>query len=375
MNRVLGIIFSYSDRENLRELIATRTLASLPFAGKYRIIDFILSNYVNSGISDISIITRNNFHSLMDHLGSGKEWDLTRKRGGLRVLTPLSTPGNEDTGVYRGTIEALSRNMHSLKRAMADYVIISGSSVITNLDFETVLESHIARNADITAVYTRSRNSCNLIPIGTNLLEFDEKERICSVTTNVDDKKCQNAAWDMSIYVMKKSLLESLVADAMSYGRYDFQKDIIQRLWDTLNILGYECKNHIFEISSVSGYMSANMSLLNKEVRDKTFVQPIYTKIKDSVPSRYVKGCDVRNSIISDGCIIEGLVENSIISRGVRIGQGSEIKNSVIMQDTEIMKNVKLDHVILDKDVIVRDNRQLSGHGTYPVVIEKMSIV
>ncbi|MEG1584245.1 MAG: glucose-1-phosphate adenylyltransferase subunit GlgD, partial [Anaerovorax sp.] len=120
---------------------------------------------------------------------------------------------------------------------------------------------------------------------------------------------------------------------------------------------------------------SANMSLLNKEVRDKTFVQPIYTKIKDSVPSRYVKGCDVRNSIISDGCIIEGLVENSIISRGVRIGQGSEIKNSVIMQDTEIMKNVKLDHVILDKDVIVRDNRQLSGHGPYPVVIEKTSIV
>lgn len=375
MNRVLGIVFSYSERESLRELIATRTLASLPFGGKYRLIDFILSNYVNSEITDISIITRNNFHSLMDHLGSGKEWDLTRKRGGLRVLTPLSTPGGESTGVYRGTIEALSRNMHSIKRAMADYVIISGSSIITNLNLEMVLESHIARNADITTVYTKSMNGCNVVPAGVNILSLNENERIYEVSKNTDDTKCQNVAWDMGIYVMTKSLLESLVADAMSYGRYDFKRDIIQRLSDTLNIMGYECKNQIFEISSVSGYMKANMSLLNKDVRDRTFIEPIYTKIKDSVPSRYAKDCRVKNSIISDGCVIEGSVENCVISRGVKIGKGSEVKNCIIMQDTEIMKNVKLDHVILDKDVIVRDNRQLSGHETYPVVIEKMSIV
>lgn len=375
MNRVLGIIFSYSERENLRELISTRTLASLPFGGKYRIIDFVLSNYVNSGIYDISIITRNNFHSLVDHLGSGKEWDLTRKRGGLRVLTPLSTPGGIDTGVYRGTIEALSRNMHSLKRAMADYVIISGSSIITNLDFEPLLESHVARNADITTVYTKSMNGCNVVPAGVNVLTMDENERVYQANKNVDDAKCQEATWEMGIYVIKKSLLESLIADAMSYGRYDFKRDIIQRLADTLVILGYECKSQIFEISSVSGYMKANMSLLKPEVRNRTFVQPIYTKIKDSVPTRYERGCDVKNSIISDGCIIEGTVENSIISRGVKIGKNAEVKNCIIMQDTEIMKNVKMDHVILDKEVIVRENRQLSGHETYPVVIEKMSIV
>ncbi len=375
MNKVLGIIFSYSERENLRELISTRTLASLPFAGKYRIIDFVLSNFVNSGIYDISIITRNNFHSLVDHLGSGREWDLNRKRGGLRVLTPLSTPGGTETGVYRGTIEALSRNMHSIKKSLADYVILSGSSVIYNMDLEELVNSHIQRNADITTVYTRSLNGCNVIPAGVNILKMDGEERVYEINQNTDDVSYQQEPWDISLFVMRKSLLESLVADSMSYGRYDFEKDIIQRLASNLNIRGYEYKGNIFEISSVSGYMQANLSLLKDQVRRRAYTKPIYTKVKDSVPAKYLDGCSVKNSIVADGCIIEGSIENCIISRGVKVGKGCIIKNSIIMQDTEIMRNVNLNHVILDKDVIVRENRQLAGHETYPVVIEKLSIV
>jgi len=151
----LGIVFSYSEHENLRELTKIRTLASVPFGGKYRIIDFILSNYVNSGIYDVSIITRNNFHSLADHLGAGKEWDLTRKIGGLRILSPFSTPGTSNSsGNYLGTIDALHKSMHSIKRSRADYVILTGSNFIFSINYDEVLKSHIERNADIIAVYT-----------------------------------------------------------------------------------------------------------------------------------------------------------------------------------------------------------------------------
>lgn len=371
----LGIVFSYSDRENLRELTKIRTLASIPFAGKYRIIDFILSNFVNSGIYDISIITRNNYHSLVDHLGAGKEWDLTRKLGGLRILSPFSTPGaTENSGNYLGTIDALFKSMHSIKRSRAEYVILTGSNMICSIDYDDILKSHVERNADITALYTKWHDE-EPAPGGVAMLRMNEFERIYELTYGNEDNAGQNLPVSMGVFVMRKSLLESLVADAISFGRYDFYRDIIQRLCGNLNILGYENKKICLEISSVSGYMKENMRLLDTEIRKQIFDKPVYTKIKDSVPAQYGLGSEVSNSIISDGCTIEGTVINSILSRGVIVGKGAVVKNSIIMQNTEIMRNVTLNNVILDKDVIVRENRQLVGHETYPVVIEKKSII
>lgn len=375
MYDALGIIFSYSDHENLRELTKIRTLASVPFAGKYRIIDFILSNFVNSGIHDISIITRNNYHSLADHLGAGKEWDLTRKIGGLRVLSPFSNPGSIDhSGNYLGTIDALYQSMHSIRRSMADHVIISGSNIICTIDYNDVLKSHIDRNADITAVYTKPRDGA-VLPSGTPMIRMDESGRVYELSYSKEDNTDQDIPFSMGIFVLRKSLLESLVADSISYGRYDFYHDIIQRLCGNLNILGYEHKKIYFEISSVSGFMKENMRILDSEVRKQIFEKPVYTKVKDSVPAQYCTGSQVSNSIISDGCRIEGTVINSILSRGVIIGKGAVVSNSIIMQNTEVMRNVTLNNVILDKDVIVRENRQLVGHETYPVVIEKKSII
>lgn len=374
---VLGIIFSYAQRENLRELTKIRTLASLPIGGKYRIIDMLLSNYVNSGVTDVSIITQNNYHSLIDHLGSGKEWDLTRKRGGLRVLTPFASSNYSDRagGIYNGNIEALANNMHSLRRSMEEYVILSGSSILYGMNFEGLLDAHISSGADITALYTRPSDTCRNIPLGMPIFQMNDQGRIYDMNINQEEGSQENLPWGMFVYVIRKSLLESLVADAMSYQKYDFNLDIIKRLAPTLYIKGYEYNDYVLEISSVTGYMQTNMNLLHKNIYDRVFSQPIYTKVKDSVPVFYGNACFVKNSLISDGCRIEGVVENSILSRGVRIGKGSVVKNSIIMQNTEIMQNVSLDHVILDKDVIVRENRQLAGHMTYPVVIEKMSIV
>ena len=372
---VLGIVFAYSDRENLRELTKIRTLASVPFGGKYRIIDFILSNFVNSGIHEVSIIARNNYNSLIDHVGAGKEWDLTRKIGGLRILSPFSTPGATDnSGNYLGTIDALYKCMHSIKRSMAEYVIICGSSNIYTVNFEEIMKNHIERNADITAVYAKPREG-EAIPQGIPLFRMDERERIYEVSYDGEDNAVQNLPMSLDVFIMRKSLLESLTADAIAYGRYDFYHDIIQRLCGNLNILGYEHKKIYFEISSVSGYMKENMKLLSEDARKQIFQEPVYTKVKDSVPVQYCSGSKVSNSIISDGCMIEGTVINSILSRGVIIGKGAVVQNSIVMQNTEIMRNVTLNNVILDKDVIVRENRQLVGHETYPVVIEKKSII
>lgn len=372
---ILGIIFPYSDRENLRELTRQRTLASLPMAGRYRMIDFVVSNFVNDGIYDVSVIARDNYHSLMDHLGAGKEWDLVRKRGGLRILTPFAKSDTEKMVQYRGTIEAIANNMHSIRRSMADYVILSGSSILYSIDFNDLVETHINSNADITAVYTKDLNGHPTVPMGVTIFSFNEQNRLFDMAINMDDIRLQDVAWSMEVFVIKKSLLEALVADAMSYGKYDFFEDILHRLANTLKIQGYEYKGHLLEVSSVAGYMKANMNFLSPDFREKAFHRPIYTKSKDSVPTRYYEGCLVRNSIVSDGCRIEGTIENSIISRGVRIGKGAVVKNSIIMQNTEIMKDVALDHVILDKDVIVRENRKLSGHVTYPVVVAKASII
>ncbi len=372
---ILGIIFSYSDRENLRELTKRRTLASLPMAGKYRMIDFVVSNFVSDNIYDVSVIARNNYHSLMDHLGAGKEWDLMRKRGGLRILTPFARSENEKLGLYRGTIEALASNMHSIKRSIAEYVILSGSSILYSMDFNHLVNTHIETNADITAVYTKELNGYPTVPMGVAILRFNGENRLYDIIINMDDMIQEGVTWSTEVFVIRKSLLESLVADAMAYGRYDFFEDILKRLANNLTIRGYEYKGHLLEVSSVAGYMQANMNFLNRGFREKAFRRPIYTKTKDSVPTRYYSGCEVHNSIISDGCRIKGKIENSIISREVRIQEGAVIRNSIVMQNTEILEGVMLDHVILDKDVIVRENRKLAGHVTYPVVVEKASIV
>lgn len=372
---IMGIIFAYSDRENLRELTSRRTLGSLPLCGKYCVIDFALSNFVNNDIFDVAVITRRNYHSLIDHLGQGKEWDLMRKRGGLKILTPYGDGAGERNGLYRGKIEALENNLISFRRAMADYVIMTGTSILYSLDYNKLVKSHIDRGADITVLYSRQINGSKTVPMGVPILYMDENERVFDLAINVDDVSEQDVAWSLDCFVIKKSLLETLVADAVAYKRYDFDEDIIHRLAPKLRILGYEYKDRLVEISSAPGYMNANKNFLEPEFRATFFHWPIYTKVKDSVPARYLPGSQVTNSIISDECFIQGTVENSVLSRGVRIGKNSVIKGCIIMQNTVIQNDVYLENIIVDKDVIVRDHRQITGHETYPVVIEKGSIV
>jgi len=374
MESVLGIVFAYSERAAMRELTKIRTLASLPIAGKYRVIDFILSGFVNSNIYDISLITTNNYNSLVDHVGAGRDWDLTRKIGGLRVLSPFSGE-NSTNGVYKGTLDALYRNLNSIKLSHAQHVVLSGSSIVCNIDYQEVLEKHIKSDADITAIYTKSMNGGKTVPRGVAVIKMNKTGRIEDLTINEDDAKIQDVNWLLDIFVIKKSLLETLVADAVSVGLTDFHLDIVKRLAGTLKIQGLESEKQFFEISTVRGYMQANMNFLKKAYREKAFEKPVFTKVKDSFPTLYKDGCYVRNSLIADGCKIEGHVENSIISRGVRVEHSAVVKNSIIMQNTDIQSGARVEYVISDKDVIVREGREVIGHEKYPLLLAKKSIV
>jgi len=369
----LGIIFTYSEFANLREISDERTMASVSFGGRYRLVDFAMSNFVNSGIFNISLITKDSYNSLIDHIGIGTEWDLDRKRGGITMLTPFGSAGS--SGIYRGKVDALACHMKSIKSAIAEYVIIASSSMIYNIDYKAMMAHHKATGADITMAYNRNAQSCENIPLGSPLCTFDHENRLTDIYLNKDDTCVNPVNLGMGVFLMKKSLLEALVADAMSYGRYDIYTGLLRKQINTLKIMGYEYTGHLMLLNSVTNYMQANISLLKPEIREQVFKSTIYTKVKDSVPVEYGPDASVKNSIIADGCVIEGTVENCIISRGVRIGKGSVIKDSIIMEYTTILENAELDYVIIDKDVIVRNGSQISGHITFPVVIKKGSII
>jgi glucose-1-phosphate adenylyltransferase len=311
---------------------------------------------------------------LVDHVGSGRDWDLTRKIGGVRILTPFSGENNTH-GVYKGTLDALYRNLNSIKLSHAQHVVLSGSSMVCNIDYQEVLEKHKESDADITAIYTKSMNGGKTVPRGVAVIKMNKDGRIQDLVVNQDDAKIQDVNWCLDIFIIKKALLETLVADAVSVGLVDFHLDIIKRLAGTLKIQGVESESQFFEISNVRGYMQANMNFLKKAYRDKAFEKPVFTKVKDSFPTLYKDGCYVKNSLIADGCKIEGHVENSIISRGVRVQSSAVVKNSIIMQNTDIQSGARVEYVISDKDVIVREGREVIGHEKYPLLLAKKSIV
>ncbi len=372
----MGLIYSYSERENLRELTSYRTLAALPVGGKYRVIDFVLSNFVNSGIYEASVIARSNYHSLIEHLGSGAEWDMFRKRGGLRVLTPFANPeATESSHIYRGTIDALANHLHSIRKSMAEYVILTGSRIVYSMDYREMVRTHRESGADVTVAYTNHLNGTNRIPQGVPILRMDADQRIREVEMIEEEQPDREGAWGIGVCVIQKTLLESLVSDAISHQRFDLYVDILQRLAPSLKMLGYEYKKHLLDFSTIATYMESNKAMLDPDFSSKVFRETVFTKVKDSVPARYGKECYVENSLISDGCEILGTVINSVVSRGVHVDRGALIKDSIIMQDTEIMEHARVENAILDKDVIVRSGREVLGHASYPIVLKKMSIV
>lgn len=373
-----GIIFSNLHDNNISELTRQRTMASIPFACRYRFIDFALSNMVNSGITNISVIARYNYHSLMDHIGTGKDWDLARRTGGIKILPPYITAyANATNNLYNTRLEALKSVIHSIRHISEDLVVFSDCDVICNIDVNELVKYHTDANADITMVVKNV--PCDDTFTDTSIIiEADDKNQITDIYKNTPTVK-GNVDACLYIWVMKKDLLLSVVSDAIAHDYTSFSHDIIAKNIGTLNMQVYRHNGFSATISSFNNYFQTSMELLkNENVRDALFgvqERPIFTKVRNSAPTKYVEGSKVSDSLIADGCIIEGTVDNCILFRGVKVGRGAVVKNSILFQDTVVNDNVYLNCVVTDKNAVIRDGRVLSGHETMPIYVDKARMI
>lgn len=366
--KAAGIVFSNIHDKEIKELTTHRTLASVPFGGRYRLIDFVLSNMSNSGISDIGVITKSNYQSLMEHVGSGKHWDLSRTKGGLVILPPFGKGGSK---LYSTRFEAIKDAAYYIKDRVEPYIIMSDCDNVCSIDYTTILEYHIKKNADITVVYRE-----NTIPEG------DSKRRI-KLSLN-DDGRVENTTISnnlngtinefVNIFVFTKSFLINIIDKAQELEIKSFSRDVLKRCAAAGKLYGYKFTENFAVIDSMANYYKNSMKLLDKGYRDSLFRvngNNIYTRVENSPPTIIKEGSNVKNSIIADGCIIEGEVINSILFRDVKVEKGVRIENSILFRNNQICKNSHLNCVISDQNVTVLDGRQLSGHSSRPYFIEK----
>ena len=364
-NNILGIIFANAYDNVLGGMTAPRAMGSVPFGGGYRLIDFTLSNMVNAGVDKVGVITSNNYQSLMDHLGNGKPWDLARKHDGLFFLPPFSSLELERYN--SGRLGALENNMQFLEMSNEEYVVMSDCNAVLNIDIKDLFRYHLEKNADITMVYFNGK-----IPKLPNRIIFD------SVTDGrVDSMRLASGEEDgncaVNITIMRKTLLESLLREALASNAASFERDVLLKNVTNLRVFAYEYSAFCPIIDSLQSYFDANFALLDAKNQKELFVKnrPIYTKVYDDMPVIYGLGSDVKNSLIADGCVIDGMVENSIVFRNCRIAKGAKVSNCVILPNGFIADDASLNCCILDKDVTVRSGRSLSGAETYPVYLAK----
>lgn len=369
----LGVIFANSYDALIPEMVSERLMASIPFAGRYRVCDFIISSMVHSGIDNISLIVKKNYHSLMDHLGSGQEFDLARKNGGLNIVPPYA---QKQIKVYEGRVEALESLKGYLNKCSQKYVIMSDANYVFNFDFRDLIEEHKASGADITAMYCKQEIPKVFLKPNSNNEElyytFDIVDgRVKKIYINAKDPG--KVDFSMNILIMEREKLIRIVDDAFVHGYSYFTRDIMAGNTDTLNIHAYEFKGYASQITDMKSYFDENMKLLDEDNRTALFKtgNSIYTKIRDDNPTRYINGAKAKNAMVADGCVIEGTVENSILARGVKVGKGAKVKNCILLQDTVIEDGANLEYVITDKNVRISRNKSLTGNDSFQVYVAK----
>ncbi|WP_040214856.1 glucose-1-phosphate adenylyltransferase subunit GlgD [Clostridium polynesiense] len=362
LTNYMGIINLDENEDDMMELTVQRPLASIPIAGRYRIIDFILSNMTNAGIENIAIFAKNNSRSLVDHISNGRPWDLNRKRFGLRFFNF----GKEDP--EHNDVNNFAENLDYFKIASQEYVIMAPSYMIYNIDFSEVAEAHENSGNDITMIYKRINNADKAFK-GCEALNINEEGRVLSVGKNFGEEKEINIG--MEAYVMKRELFMEMVIFCTRTGCCRKFKDCIYTQLNKYKVGTYKFNGYLSCLNSLYAYYNTSMDFLNVKVNTELFSQtrPIMTKSKDEAPTRYTKNGRVINSMVANGCIIEGDVENCIIFRRVVIKKGAKLKNCIIFQASEIEENANLNHVITDKGIIIEADKQLKGDDEYPLAI------
>ena len=368
---VMGIIFA--NDATLGALTDKRTIASLPFGGRYRLVDFHLSNMSAAGVRHVGIITRHNYQSLMNHIGSGEEWGLELEEGGLEFLTPYAMSKNDS---YHGKLSAIYEAMNILEYGPDDeYVITCDSAVISNIDLQKVLASHIESGKDVTVVtkagIADGKKQLDLA------LKLDDKGNIKDIA--VDYIAPADYLASMDIFVMSKKYLRSTIREFIARNLFHMDRDLILGQWQknatTINVFEFDGKALFNE--SLNEYFRNSLALIDADVRHDLFEgnHSVFTRVRDRVPSYYGEGCQIKNSILADGCMLEGAVENSVLFRQVTIGKDAQVRNCVIMNDTVVGEGAQLECVILDKDVVVRPGAKLCGTLSHPLVVKRGDIV
>ena len=376
MKNTLGIIIGFDSNNDLRELSEHRPVASVPFGGRYRVIDFMMSNLVNSGCYQVAVLMRDKYQSLLDHLGSGKDWDLSRKRGGLFLLPPNAFAPKSSplvTENYRTSLEALGSISDMLNKNKSEHVLICSADIVANIPLDEVMKEHKKSEADVTIVCTKNSEG-GAFDMFLDLSPRHEVEDI----RNGDNMggKCKYKS--MGIYIMKRKYLQSLLSDCVTHNLRSFERDAMQHVFKRGDkVHGYVFDKYSAKIENVKGYFSASMDMLDKDIRDQVFLKnrPILTKIYDEAPTYYGEDAEVSDSLIADGSRIEGTVENSIIFRGCTIAKDAVVKDSIVLPNSSIGEGVELSYVVTDKGVTVRENRKMVGGATYPVAIAKNATV
>jgi glucose-1-phosphate adenylyltransferase len=376
MKNTLGIIIGFDSNNDLRELSEHRPVASVPFGGRYRVIDFMMSNLVNSGCYQVAVLMRDKYQSLLDHLGSGKDWDLSRKRGGMFLLPPNAFAPKSSplvTENYHTSLEALGSISDMLNKNKSEHVLICSADIVANIPLDEVMKEHKKSEADVTIVCTKNTEG-GAFDMFLDLSPRHEVEDI----RNGDNMggKCKYKS--MGIYIMKRKYLLQLLADCVTHNLRSFERDAMQHVFGRKDkIHGYVFDKYSAKIENVKGYFTASMDMLDKDIRDQVFLQnrPILTKIYDEAPTYYGENAEVSDSLIADGSRIEGTVENSIVFRGCTIAKDAVIKDSIVLPNSKIDQGVELSYVVTDKGVTVRENRKMMGSATYPVAIAKNATV
>ena len=363
---VMGIIFT--NDASLGALTDKRTMASLPFGGRYRQVDFALSNLSAAGIRHIGIFSRHNYQSLMNHVGAGEEWGLELEEGGLEYLTPFAM---STTNVYRGKLDAIHSVMGILENSSEEYVVLIDSAIISNIDLKHVIKSHIESGKDITVVTKPGvANGSKQIDLAVKL---DDNGALVDI--GVDYVAPADYLASMDIFVLNKKWLVTQIKEHIARNLFHMDRDLVLGLWQknaaTINV--YQFPGIAMYNESIEEYYRNSMALIDKNIRHDMFGynHPVFTRVRDRVPSYYGENCEIENCVVADGCMLEGGAKNSILFRNVTVCEGAQVEDCIIMNDTVVGEGATLKYVILDKDITVRPGATLCGTPNNPIIVKR----
>ena len=369
----MGLCLSDPNPDLMNVGSAGRTISAVRFAGRYRLVDFMLSNMVNSGIYNIGIILNSQYQSLIGHIGMGKEWDLARKSGGVTFFPPYMS--DERNSVNNEPYGPLQRAASYLAASAADYVVLTDSAMVYNMDYRGAIRAHIDSGADVTAIYAKKRISSGK---RESYVAFDiaDDGHVHGISAAPHSSDMLNIS--LGAYVMEKTFFLKLIANKKNCGMLRFSREILAGALVRLNVIAYEFKGYSAQVCSVETFFEHNMEMLDIEKRNALFDfegRRISTSRRDSLPTKYGKQAQIINSIVADGCQIEGTVENSVIFRNVHVRPGAAVKNCILQEKTVVEKNASLEWIVSDCAVVFSEGRNMAGYRTYPTYIEKERLI